>query len=103
MDQEKSLSFTEYDHLCHEACKGFVPSGNKEADEELLLRRICKNVFAYLKLEYFVAPVAGGTNLNAYRLTLQHLVSKRQSESFDTLETPGKYIRSALSNSYGQP
>ena len=101
MDQNKSLSFAEYDRLCRESCEGFIPSGSKDADEELLLRRICHNVFAYLDQEFFISPVLDTTDLEAYKWTLQRLVANKQSDSFDTLAVPGKYINETLSRSYG--
>jgi hypothetical protein len=102
MNQENSLSLPEYDQLCREACEGFVPSGSRDADEELLLRRICKKVFAHLGQDFLMSPVVDASNLMAYKLNLQRLVGKQQTEWFDTLETPGKYIQRTLSNSYEQ-
>src|SRR4051812_30471966 len=91
-NEMKSLSHAEYDRLCREACEGFVPSGSREADEETVLYRICQKVYAYLDQEFAFIPVAGASDLYAYKWNLQQIVHNRQAEWFDTLETPGKYI-----------
>ena len=100
-NEMKSLSLAEYDRLCREACEGFVPSGSRDADEETLLYRICQKVYAYLDQEFAFIPVAGASDLYTYKWNLQQLVHNSQSESFDTLETPGKHINAALSKAYG--
>lgn len=90
------MSFAEYERLCREACEGFIPSGSRDADEEALLYRICRNVFDYLDQEFVLSPIADVTNLYAYKWNIQKLVGTRRSQEFDTLETPGKYIDEAL-------
>jgi hypothetical protein len=95
-NKKRSLSLSEYERLCREACEGFVPSASRDADEEVLLYRICRKVFHQLDQELVLSPIADVTSLFAYKWNLQKLVSTRRSQEFDTLETPGKYIDEAL-------
>lgn len=90
----------EYDRLCSEACKGFMPSGAREADEEKLLYRICDTVFKYFGRVFAVASATGITNIKIYQANLQRFVQERQAEEFDTLKVAGKHINETLNKAY---
>lgn len=95
-EEKKMLTKAEYERLCSVACVGFVPSGSKDADEEALLFAICREVYKYLDQDFMFIPAQGASNLCTYKWNLQQLVSRRQVESFDTLETAGKHINKVL-------
>ena len=100
-NETKTLSFAEYDQLCCEACEGFVPTGSREAGEESLLLAVCREVYRYLGQDLMFTPMVNVSTLEKYKWNLQRLVHGRQSEWFDTLQTPGKYINEALDRAYG--
>jgi hypothetical protein len=99
--EKNKLSYSEYQRLCADACSGFAPSGSRVADEETLMLRICEKVFSYLGEDMDSISLKGTSNHHTYKLKLQQLVSQRQDEWFDTLETPGRFINEALNKAYG--
>lgn len=99
MEEFIKINKQKYEELCKEACGNFISSGDKEKDEERLLFNVCRNVFRYLKVPLeFIST--GDNNIDKYLWNLQYLVSKRQTEPFDTLKTPSKYIFEVLDEIY---
>jgi hypothetical protein len=93
MNNHRQLSLAEYERLCAEACLRFTPSGSREDDEETLAYSICRNVYSFLQenmMTFF--PLVDVPNLQAYEEKLRQLVAARQSEPFNTLELPRRYI-----------
>lgn len=99
-NEKKELSHADYARLCRQACQGFAPSGSREADEETLMSRVFRQVYRYLEEDLDAFPVVDASNLQTYKSKVRQLVSQRQSEWFDTLETPGKYINEKLDKAY---
>jgi hypothetical protein len=100
MTTQKQLSFADYEGLCAEACQGFAPSGSRDADEETLMLRVLRKVYSFLEEDVDSFPIQDVSNLHSYKWKVQQLVSQGQSEWFDTLETPGKYINQELDKFY---
>ncbi len=99
MEELTKINKSKYEELCKEACGNFVPSGDRNRDEERLLLAVCRIVYKYLKEPLDFIP-AGDTTLYKYQYNLQRLVLARQTEPFDTLEIPGKYILEVLDRAY---
>ena len=98
MKEFTKIDKSKYEELCKEACNNFIPSGNRERDEEQLLLDVCINVYRYLKEPLDFIPT--GDKLYTYKYNLQKLVLARQIEPFDTLEIPGAYIFEVLDRVY---
>ncbi len=81
MENLAKIGKSKYEELCKEACNNFVPSGNREKDEEQLLLAVCRNVFSYLDESLEFIP-AGDSALYTYKYNLQRLVLTRQADSF---------------------
>ena len=99
-ERNKQLSLADYETLCADACEGFRSSGSRDADEEALMFRILQNVYSFLEADLDSFPIQDVSNLHAYKWKVQQLVSQRQIEWFDTLETPGKFITQKLNQLY---
>ncbi len=102
MNNPRLLSLADYERLCVEACLGFEASGSRQADEETLMCRICRNVYLFLQenmATFF--PLVDVPNLKASEEKLHQLVATRQSEPFNTLDLPRRYIKETLDKFYG--
>ncbi len=94
MKEFNKLNKSDYEELCKEACINFMPTGDREKDEEKLLFAVCRKVYSYLNepLDF----IATGSTSYKYKWNLQRLVKERQTESFNTQEIVGKFVLEAL-------
>lgn len=104
--QRRLLSKAEYENLCREACEN--PLGlhrytlrNGKPVAEHYWFTIWYRVANHIGLEDPMLPPrplpqTSDSDIEHLRAEVQRLVDKYQSESFDTLATPGKYVDGAL-------
>ena len=98
-DEVNKITESEYERLCEEACAGFEPTDEMEADEAELWLAVCQKVYAYLELPLEFSPLPGATLAQMYLWNLQNLVYQRRATGFDTLEIPSKLVYHILSES----
>ena len=91
-DEVKKITEAEYQRLSEEACVGFEPTDEMEADEAELWLSVCQKVYSYLELPLEFSPMPGATQAQMYLWNLQNLVYQRRATKFDTLEIPSKLI-----------
>ena len=98
MEEKIKISKAKYVELCKEACNNFEPTGDRKKDEEKLLFRVCGLVFGYLEEPLELIPA--GDLIYTYYYNLQQLILNRQSEPYDSLHTPSKFILDTLNKAY---
>ncbi len=98
--ERKILTKAEYERLCREACASLKASVTDGVAEDSYWWSICQRVYHYLDVEFMFIPIENAPRGDVYRYNLQQLVHNRQSESFDTLAIPSKYINEALGKTH---
>ena len=90
----KKITANEYEKLCREVCANFMPSGDQEKDEAIILHSICSRAHDYLNdRNWRSVRIVGGSLKDISEYNLQTFVAARQSETFDPLEIAYKYIQ----------
>ena len=89
----KKITVAEYEKLCQDVCAGFMPSGDKEKDEAILLHSICSRTHEHLDdRNWRSVRIVGGSLKDISEYNLQTFVETRQAETFNPLEVAYKYI-----------
>lgn len=99
--ERKMLTKAEYERLCREVCASLKASASDEVDEDAYWWNICQRVYHRLDEEFGFMPIENVPRGDVYRRNIQQLVHNHQSESFDTLAIPSKYINEALGKAHG--
>ena len=94
--ERKKLSKAMYERLCREACVNPKAPASDETVEDAYWWSICQRVYHYLGVEFMFIPVENASRGDVYRYNLQQLVHNLQSEFFDSLAIPSKYINEAM-------
>ncbi len=100
--EERQLSKSDYERLCREACANPRGPGGEESVEDAYWWCVCQKVYHFLDIDFMFMPIEGASRGEVYRRNLHSVVFKRQSESFESLAIPNKYISEAMTKSSNQ-
>ncbi|HEY0079698.1 MAG TPA: hypothetical protein VGB73_13875 [Pyrinomonadaceae bacterium] len=91
-----------YERLCIEACENPEERVEGETSEDACWRTVCEKVSAYLGASIERVEDAGEQSPgDSYRRALRRMVEAAQTEYFDALEIPEKYVKEILSKTGG--
>lgn len=96
-EDKKMLTEAEYRRLIREACSHPRQPNSNETLEDAYWWSICREVYRFLGLDFMFLPIEGASRGEVYRHNLRRVVGARQSEGFDSLFIPTRYIDEALS------